>query len=176
MFSTGIYANASNNSITATSFIGTATVATRLLTNNTSQNGDDCYDGIPGLQFYRYNGTSSSTGQSGGDGWIMQWSWNRGSVGQQLYLDDNPSGVMLIRGCNGSDGTTGKPNKDPKFTSWWRLFTDAYHPTADKWTTARTLTIGNTGKSVDGSSNVSWSLSEIGAAALSHTHDYLYST
>lgn len=35
---------------------------------------------------------------------------------------------------------------------------------AGKWTTARTLTIGNTGKSVDGSKNVSWSLAEIGAA------------
>ena len=34
---------------------------------------------------------------------------------------------------------------------------------ADKLTTARALTIGNTGKSFDGSSNVSWSLSEIGA-------------
>ena len=36
--------------------------------------------------------------------------------------------------------------------------------TATKWQTARTLTIGSTGKSVDGSGNVSWSLSEIGAA------------
>ena len=45
--------------------------------------------------------------------------------------------------------------------------------TATKWKTARTLTIGSTGKSVDGSGNVSWSLSEIGAAAASHTHDSL---
>lgn len=34
---------------------------------------------------------------------------------------------------------------------------------AGKWSTARTLTIGNTGKSVDGSANVSWTLTEIGA-------------
>lgn len=33
---------------------------------------------------------------------------------------------------------------------------------ADKWTTARTITIGSTGKSVDGTSSVSWSLAEIG--------------
>lgn len=45
--------------------------------------------------------------------------------------------------------------------------------TASKWLTARTITIGNTGKSVNGSGNVSWSLSEIGAAAASHTHSYL---
>lgn len=41
--------------------------------------------------------------------------------------------------------------------------------------TARTLTIGNTGKSFDGSGNVSWSLSEIGAASSSHTHGTLSS-
>ena len=38
---------------------------------------------------------------------------------------------------------------------------------AEKWTTARTLTIGNAGKSVDGSANVTWTLSEIGALPLS---------
>ena len=41
------------------------------------------------------------------------------------------------------------------------------------WGTARNVTIGNTKKSVNGSADVSWSLSEIGAAAASHTHSYL---
>lgn len=45
--------------------------------------------------------------------------------------------------------------------------------TTSIWGTSRTLTIGNKGKSVNGSGNVSWSLTEIGAAADSHTHDYL---
>lgn len=45
--------------------------------------------------------------------------------------------------------------------------------TTANWGTARTITIGSTGKSVNGSANVSWSLSEIGAAASSHTHSYL---
>ncbi len=36
--------------------------------------------------------------------------------------------------------------------------------TTAKWGAARTITIGNTGKSFDGSENVSWSLDEIGAA------------
>ena len=44
--------------------------------------------------------------------------------------------------------------------------------TATKLATARTLTIGNTGKTFDGSANVSWSLSDIGAAASSHTHTF----
>lgn len=37
--------------------------------------------------------------------------------------------------------------------------------TADRWTNPRTLTIGGTGKAVDGSANVAWSLNEIGAQA-----------
>lgn len=48
------------------------------------------------------------------------------------------------------------------------IFHDGYHPNADTWTTARTITIGSTGKSVNGSANVSWSLSEIGATSLDH--------
>lgn len=36
---------------------------------------------------------------------------------------------------------------------------------SSKWTTARTFTLGATGKSVDGSANVTWTLAEMGAAA-----------
>lgn len=45
--------------------------------------------------------------------------------------------------------------------------------TTAKWGTVRTLTIGNSGKSVDGSGNVSWTLTEIGAAPTSHDHQHL---
>lgn len=41
--------------------------------------------------------------------------------------------------------------------------------TTANWGTARTITVGNTGKSVNGSGNVSWSLAEIGAAPSSST-------
>ena len=51
-------------------------------------------------------------------------------------------------------------------------FNGSANITTANWGTARTITIGNTGKSVNGSANVSWSLSEIGAAASSHTHNY----
>jgi hypothetical protein len=53
------------------------------------------------------------------------------------------------------------------------LYASAFKGNADtatsagKWTTARTLTIGNKGQSVDGSGNVSWSLADIGAAPAS---------
>jgi hypothetical protein len=57
-----------------------------------------------------------------------------------------------------------------------RVFTDNYHPNADTWTTARTLTIGNTGKSVNGSGNVSWSLAEIGAYAATNPSGFITSS
>ena len=47
---------------------------------------------------------------------------------------------------------------------------------ATKLATARTLTIGNTGKSFNGTANLRWTLSEIGAAAASHTHSNYLST
>ena len=62
-------------------------------------------------------------------------------------------------------------NENGTLQGWQQMFHDSYHPNADTWTTARTITIGNTGKSVNGSANVAWSLSEIGAAASSHNHD-----
>jgi hypothetical protein len=45
--------------------------------------------------------------------------------------------------------------------------------TTASWGTARTITIGATGKSVDGSGNVSWSLAEIGAASSGSLGSYL---
>ena len=42
--------------------------------------------------------------------------------------------------------------------------------TTARWGTDRTITIGSTGKTVNGSTNVAWTLTEIGAAAASHTH------
>lgn len=45
--------------------------------------------------------------------------------------------------------------------------------TTATWGTARNITIGSTKKSVNGGADVSWSLSEIGAAAASHNHSYL---
>lgn len=44
--------------------------------------------------------------------------------------------------------------------------------TTANWGTTRTITIGNTGKSVNGSANVTWSLEEIGAAVSDHVHNY----
>ena len=106
------YATSAGSANTATSATSatTATTAKKLLTNNTSQGGDACYDETPGLHFYRYNG--DKTGNN--DGFIMQWSWNSGSVGGQIFLDDNPSKTMMIRGRNNDANKT--------FTNTWATF------------------------------------------------------
>ena len=56
-----------------------------------------------------------------------------------------------------------------KFTVNWADYAGRAQ-TADSWTSPITLTIGSTGKSVDGSKNVSWSLADIGASDSLHTH------
>ena len=47
--------------------------------------------------------------------------------------------------------------------------------TTSYWGTARNFTIGNTTRSVNGSSNVSWSFADIGSAPASHSHNYINS-
>jgi hypothetical protein len=47
---------------------------------------------------------------------------------------------------------------------------------AEKWKTARTLTIGSTGKSVDGTGNVSWTLAEMGAYAATNPSGFITSS
>ena len=91
-------------------YSGAAATAKVLLTDDTSQNADSCYSESPGLRFWRFNGTGN-TSANGGDGWIMSWSWNTNSVGGQLYFDDNPSKIILIRGYN----------SNKTFTTWSKI-------------------------------------------------------
>ncbi|WOL24832.1 long tail fiber distal subunit [Vibrio phage PG216] len=61
-------------------------------------------------------------------------------------------------------------------SAWMKIFDDEYHPNADKWTTARTLTLNGDvsgSASIDGSSNVTLS---VVVANDSHTHDGRYYT
>lgn len=93
-------------------------------------------------------------------------SWSGSSEGADIYYqttakdqgnlvlnvkDDNNAYIQLA--LNG----TFKSHFDVANSYW-----TGRSALADKWTTARTFTIGNTAKNVDGSGNVSWSLSEIG--------------
>lgn len=56
-----------------------------------------------------------------------------------------------------------------KFTVNWADYAGRAQ-NADSWTFPITLTIGSAEKSVDGSSDINWTLAEIGASASSHTH------
>lgn len=65
------------------------------------------------------------------------------------------------------------------WSSWQRVFTDSYHPNADKWTTARTNTVTLTGDAtgsgsatVDGSGNWTVTVNTV-VADNSHSHSYL---
>ena len=67
----------------------------------------------------------------------------------------------------GSSSAGGSANSAVKLATAKAINGTAFDGTAAittaNWGTARTLTVGNSGKSVNGSANVSWSLSEIGA-------------
>lgn len=81
-----------------------------------------------------------------------------------LYVDGTISGALS---GNASTATKLQTARTINGTS----FNGSSNITTANWGTARTITIGNTGKSVNGSGNVSWTLAEIGAAASSHgTH------
>lgn len=107
------------------------------------------------------------------------------TYGNVITLKGQGDGQILV-GWSGASGDHApvyvRSKRDVADANWsgWAQFYTSANPqtsvsgnagTATKLATARTLTIGNTGKTFDGSGNVSWSLSEIGAAASSHSHN-----
>jgi hypothetical protein len=84
-----------------------------------------------------------------------------------------PSWKKVI--VSGSDATLNSVTATAGFTG--SLLGNASTATsAATWTTGRTITIGNTGKTVNGSGNVSWTLSEIGAYAATNPSGYTNNT
>ena len=88
------------------------------------------------------------------------------------YLGGVTSGVQSqIDGKLDSDGNAASASKlQTARTINGTSFDGTANITTANWGTARTITIGESGKSVNGSGNVSWSLDEIGAAPKTHTH------
>lgn len=68
-------------------------------------------------------------------------TWNQSTTG-------NAASATILQTARNINGTS---------------FNGSANITTASWGTSRTVTIGSTGKSVDGSSNVSWTLAEIGA-------------
>jgi hypothetical protein len=81
--------------------------------------------------------------------------------------------TLTVSNLNGNASTTTKLQTARQING--TNFDGTANITTAKWGTARSIKIGNTAKNVDGSGNVSWSLSEIGAAAANHAHNYIVS-
>lgn len=135
---------------------GNASTATTLQTART----------INGTSF---NGSANITTAN----WGTARTLTIGSTGKSVNGSGNVSWTLAEIGAAASSHThnyAGSSSAGGAATS--ALACTGNAATATKLQTTRTLTVGNTGKSFDGSANVSWSLSEIGAAATSHTHNY----
>lgn len=101
------------------------------------------------------------------------WSINSYSAGSLQYSDSEPSGTYKV-GASTSGFALYADRLLNSRTINGTGFNGTANITTSYWGTARTLTVGNSAKSVNGSANISWSLSEIGAAAASHTHGLLH--
>lgn len=146
--------------------------------------------GSGGLATFKATG-SMSEGKPKEDGHILHFYWdNTGGWDSQLFIACNGSPELQIRGMNSGSwaNSTWKTILDSaNYTSYtvkkdgtgaagtWNININGNASTSDKWKTARTITIGSSAKTLDGSSNVLWSLSDIGAASSSHTHGLLNS-
>ena len=110
----------------------------------------------------RWNNTTTgrpASGQSNEYGPLLQMAYNGDTVSQLSHDFDQDN--LYFRKLNTSSDTG---------TTWKRIFHDNYHPNADKWTTARTLSLsGDASGSVswDGSANATLSVT---VANDSHSH------
>lgn len=98
--------------------------------------------------------------------------WMTQNIGSLYHRGGNAQGwgcawTEILDASNYTSYTVTKTGSGASGT--WGINISGNAATASKWATARTLTIGNTGKSVDGSSNVSWSAYEIGVPYVYHT-------
>jgi hypothetical protein len=89
-----------------------------------------------------------------------QWGY-LGVMNQNVRTTDSPSfgTVTAALSGNATTATTLQTARTINGTS----FNGSANITTANWGTSRTLTIGDTGKAVNGSGNVSWTISEIGA-------------
>lgn len=105
---------------------------------------------------FGFYGFKSGRTENGTD-WSFKINVGTGEVSSTGKITA-PTFVGALSG-NASTATTLKTARTINGTS----FNGSENITTANWGTARTITIGKTGKSVNGSENVSWSLSEIGA-------------
>ena len=150
----------SGRTITYTKGDGTTGTITTQDTNTTYSTGTSSALGLTKL----YTGTGTAT-----DGTMTQAAINTALSGKAASSHTHNYAGSSSAGGAANSATVLATARTINGTS----FNGSANITTANWGTARTITIGNTGKSVNGSGNISWSLSEIGAAAASHTHNYI---
>ena len=143
-----------------------------------------------GVMRYDYNVSSANAGtlpNSNNANGILTLNTHSGNYYNQLGFSSN--GNLYYRAFNGTaldtttawkqiaftnSSITGNAGTATKLQTARTIngtnFDGTGNITTANWGTSRAITIGSTSKSVNGSGNVTWSLSEIGAAAESHTH------
>ena len=150
----------SGRTITYTKGNGTTGTITTQDTNTTYSTGTASTSGLTKL----YTGTGTAT-----DGTMTQAAINTALSGKaDSSHTHNYAGSSSAGGAANSANTLATAR-----TINGTSFNGSANITTANWGTARIITIGSTGKSVNGSGSVSWTLREIGAAPASHTHDTL---
>ena len=146
------------------------------LTTSGKAADSDKVDGYHASNLWRNDGGSWNPGANillGQTANNQEWSFDitrNGYTGGYWHVWDSANSTMLK-----VDAVSGKVSAPYNFVG-------NLEGSATTLATARTLTIGNTGKTFNGGANVSWTLAEIGAqaagsyAAASHTHDDRYYT
>jgi hypothetical protein len=114
-------------------------------------------------------------GNGQGYGWELFYAGSGSANDNEFCLKSENHGTEVDTLRVKQDGTSYFVN-NVYVNSNQRVFADNYHPNADKWTTARTITLGGdlTGSvSIDGSTNVTLNAE---VTNNSHTHDDRYYT
>ena len=137
---------------------GAATsVANALTFSNAGSGNTDSYNGSVGKTI-SYN----SVGAPKVDGTGASGTWG-------ISITGNAATATTAGSCTGNAATANKllTARNINGTS----FDGSANITTANWGTSRRITIGSTSKSVNGSADVSWTLSDIGAATTNHSHD-----
>ena len=98
--------------------------------------------------------------------------WMTQNIGSLYHRGGNAQGwgcawTEILDASNYTSYTVTKTGSGASGT--WGINISGNAATTSKWATGRTFTIGETAKSVDGSSNMSWTIAEIGAPYVYHT-------
>ena len=149
--------------ITAVSFSGNGSGLTSLnatnLSSGTISGARGVAAGSNSVSFIKYNGITKAAGNFD-SGSTNPSNTNRLNFDGYFYATRFYGDGSNLTNVNATKLSTGRLINNSVFDGTSDI-------TTTKWGTARSITIGNTTKSVDGSGNMSWNLSEIGAPVVS---------